>query len=610
MSLVFNLRQGLLVFFMTLTSSCFSLEAIEISKEGYFSVLGKHVDLFLDSTNQISVQEIVAGEQTPNMKWALNEPVHNNKVIGQNLWVFLEIMDHHETCDDFFLEIPDFHVSDVQVFEVENGEARLIYEGGFLDRFSFRAIKYKNPMVRIRPGLKTRYLVKLNSELDSSYKIHISTTQSKFNNALLEYLRFGLYYGILLTIGVYNLLIFFAVKDKTYFWYVVYIGSCVFYSFFTDGIGFHVFWPDQSWLNKVFIYPDLFLLFTFTIYSTFFLKLKGKWKYLLLSSLFIYSVVFVSNRFMSLVDNVTSWTFIFPYAILFVAAINQYIKGLVDRRYYILAFFCLLIGALVHVLMGKGLFPDNFFGVYAMNLGIVFEVLFFSLAQSDRLRIQNLERFQAKENVIAEQRKNEILKQKVNQELEQQVANRTKEIAQKNVQLEERNNELKNIHERLNEMNIKLDLDNWKLKKKVVVTNKQGLLRKFIEIGDFDQVFPTINSCVLYLSDQKWGDGFECRKCGNAKEKKGSTHEKKKCSKCNTIESATSGTLFHRLKFSLKDAFYIALITFKNHPITSKDLATKLELRESTCSTFRKKVEQAIKEQEPESFENLILIQK
>jgi len=62
------------------------------------------------------------------------------------------------------------------------------------------------------------------------------------------------------------------------------------------------------------------------------------------------------------------------------------------------------------------------------------------------------------------------------------------------------------------------------------------------------------------------------------------------------IESATSGTLFHKLKFSILKAFYIIYYVSTNKKgISSTELSRKLSLRQKTCWLFKQKVMVAMK---------------
>ena len=109
-------------------------------------------------------------------------------------------------------------------------------------------------------------------------------------------------------------------------------------------------------------------------------------------------------------------------------------------------------------------------------------------------------------------------------------------------------------------------------------------------------MFPDDISCLKYLSDKKWAKGFLCPKCGNAKYCKGDNEYSRQCTKCNYIGSPTSGTLFHKVKFSLQKAFYIVFyLSTSKKGMSSTELSRKLGLRQKTCWLFKQKVMVAMK---------------
>lgn len=119
---------------------------------------------------------------------------------------------------------------------------------------------------------------------------------------------------------------------------------------------------------------------------------------------------------------------------------------------------------------------------------------------------------------------------------------------------------------------------------------------KSLSIFEFQQRFPDEASCYQYLVDLKWKDGYRCLNCGNDKFCKGNHEFSRQCTKCNAIESATSGTLFHRLKFSILKAFYIVYyVSTSKKGITSTELSRKLQLRQKTCWLFKQKVMRAMR---------------
>lgn len=121
------------------------------------------------------------------------------------------------------------------------------------------------------------------------------------------------------------------------------------------------------------------------------------------------------------------------------------------------------------------------------------------------------------------------------------------------------------------------------------------------ESDNFEELFNDDDKCLALLSKIKWGDEFECLKCGNTNYCKGKTPFSRRCTRCKHDESATSHTIFHNIKFPISKAFYIAYqICNEKKKISSYEFARNLSLRQMTCWKFKDKVSKAI------SKENII----
>jgi predicted RNA-binding Zn-ribbon protein involved in translation (DUF1610 family) len=119
---------------------------------------------------------------------------------------------------------------------------------------------------------------------------------------------------------------------------------------------------------------------------------------------------------------------------------------------------------------------------------------------------------------------------------------------------------------------------------------------KSLTIFEFQERFPDDNACLDYLAELKWSSGFVCPQCGNTKSCNGHKPHIKQCTKCHHLVSPTSGTLFHKVKFSLQKAFYIIYYVSTNAKgISSTELSRKLGLRQKTCWGFKRKVMHAMK---------------
>ena len=123
------------------------------------------------------------------------------------------------------------------------------------------------------------------------------------------------------------------------------------------------------------------------------------------------------------------------------------------------------------------------------------------------------------------------------------------------------------------------------------------IFKKELSSDFLKKLFQSDEKCLEFLADLKWGDGFVCRKCGNTNHCPGKTPYSRRCTKCKTEESATTGTIFHNCKFPVSKAFYIAYNVCKGkEDLSTYEFARRLSLRQMTCWNFKTKIQHALQQ--------------
>ena len=102
--------------------------------------------------------------------------------------------------------------------------------------------------------------------------------------------------------------------------------------------------------------------------------------------------------------------------------------------------------------------------------------------------------------------------------------------------------------------------------------------------------FPDTASCLKFLAELKWKEGFVCKKCGHTNFCKGKSPYSRRCTKCKKEESATAHTVFHRCKIPMTQAFEMAFLVCNLPEVSSYQISKKMNIRQMTCYNFQKKV--------------------
>jgi len=117
---------------------------------------------------------------------------------------------------------------------------------------------------------------------------------------------------------------------------------------------------------------------------------------------------------------------------------------------------------------------------------------------------------------------------------------------------------------------------------------KDTSLLKFIDFFDSDQ------TCLIYLEKYKHLEEYQCKKCGHTAFWAGKKLARV-CKSCRYSESITANTLFHKLKFGLRKAFYILFeMSTTTKSLSSIMMAQKYEITQKTAWLFMSKVRRAM----------------
>ncbi len=115
---------------------------------------------------------------------------------------------------------------------------------------------------------------------------------------------------------------------------------------------------------------------------------------------------------------------------------------------------------------------------------------------------------------------------------------------------------------------------------------------------EFAERFKTDEDCQLYLAHFKWSEGFKCVKCGHSRSQVRRNHSRT-CNICSHTESVTANTLFHKVKFGLRKAFFICFeMATTTKSLSATQVGVRFGITEKTARLFMHKVREAMRSSE------------
>jgi len=261
----------------------------------------------------------------------------------------------------------------------------------------------------------------------------------------------GMIVGIVFVMALYNLFLFFTVKERSYLYFVLFLLPTGMFFIYSQDFSNTIFFPNYPLFEEALRIHYIFLIFVFFIWFTQALlntkKLFPRW-HKWLKTLWIAETVMhflnVLNYFFGYAEmsntlfNISDVLLITIVISCISIAIYALFKKYQPAKYYILACFMSLFCTIAYIVLHQ---TRGEVGIvqYLVQIGVVLMIILLSLSLSDKINLLKKEITQ-KELEKEAQRRQLFEQQAV--VLEQQVALRTTELREANEELNQTNEEL------------------------------------------------------------------------------------------------------------------------------------------------------------------------
>ncbi|SFN49877.1 sensor domain-containing diguanylate cyclase [Dokdonella immobilis] len=303
--------------------------------------------------------------------------------------------------------------------------------------FSARALRYRAPnfVIDLGTGEQGDLLVRARSKSSMQVPLTLYSQKAFFELARDAQLGVGIYYGMLLALLLYNLVLFVSLRDQNYLYYTLYVAGFGFVQLCLNGLAFEYLWPNSPWLANVAVPVSMSLGMLFMHqFVRVFLDLKRCMPLgnkIILGFIAFHTIMFVLSFMIDYRIAVLLGTAaVFPgaTAILLVSLILVR-RGDPAARILMVAWTMLLIGTAAYAMVSFGFLPKVFLTEYGMQVGSALEMILLSFALAYRFAVLR------DENVrIVESARNE---------LERRVDERTLELSTTLTELAHANDRLR-----------------------------------------------------------------------------------------------------------------------------------------------------------------------
>lgn len=307
-------------------------------------------------------------------------------------WVRLDLYNDSSRNRELLLELSKPQLGRVTLYQFD-GERRFLREtlAGRSLPFNERGYNHRNFIFNLPLGAKSELKLYFKVQTETYLQLPMKLWDSKtfVEREQRETLLFGMYYGIMFVMAVYNVFLFISIRDRVYLYYVLFIVSFAVMQAVWDGFAYQFLWPGSpAWevkSNPVFIV--LTGLFACVFSQSFLSVRKYSPKMSAIMRGFI-GILVLSLPVMALLTPAACTSLAVYLAsasiLLCLAAIGAVRFRIRSVFFYIAAWVVLFAGSLLNILAAYKLIPLDFWSLYSMRFGSVAETILLSLALADR----------------------------------------------------------------------------------------------------------------------------------------------------------------------------------------------------------------------------------
>lgn len=408
----------------------------------------EQIEVLIDPDHQLTVDDIL---QQADLSWEKNTSESPSFGFSPHTYWFRFTLpaQAHESL----LELDYALLDEITYYRVYKGQVLETILTGDKRSFSERPLEHRLflfPTPKIEQD--QTILLKVRSSSAVQLSLAIWPNNTFFERDQYYLLENGVYYGIALVMLLYNLFLFFRLRNRLYLFYVFYVSTFIVNQLSLSGFAYQLLWPNWPLVNEKSIAIGVPLgLFSSLIFVNHFLKMKLFFPriYILTSVQAVIAgsiaVLAVIYPYATMIPYVAVWSIISSLTVLVVTYYVMLNRMYKYEIYFAAAWTAFLIGITILALNKLGIIPRTGFTESAAQIGSAIEIVLLSFALAERLYDEIQRRFIAEKESLRIKEELILTQKKQNQELESRVESRTQDLQSALEKVNRLNNELSNL---------------------------------------------------------------------------------------------------------------------------------------------------------------------
>jgi signal transduction histidine kinase len=437
--------RALLVILLLIVPGLTEAEVVAQITRGTTTVpLRPFIEVLEDASGRLEFGDVERPELAERFQRAPGTTDLNFGYTTSTYWLRLRLAPEANAATHWLLEIAYPSLDHVELF-TRNGTELIHQSTGDLQSFSAKPFAHRNLVfpVDLTPGTEQTLYLRVNSAGSLTLPATLWSPTALHAHDQGIYSLLALYFGMLLALGLYNLLLYFSLRDRIYLVYVACVATMALAQGSMFGLGNQFIWPDSpAWGNVAL--PVSFCLagFTGAMFTRKFLgtkqtmpKLDRLLQFLQLCFLLTaLTAAFYSYRAGGIGTALLGMAFSVTAVACGLLALK---RGQAGAGLFLSAWTLLLMGVVMLGLRTLDWLPTNLLTTYGMQIGSALEMLLFSFALANRIQAMRREKEQAQAAALQSERLAREALQRSEKVLEERIVQRTAELERHRHHLEQ-----------------------------------------------------------------------------------------------------------------------------------------------------------------------------
>ena len=309
--------------------------------------------------------------------------------------VWLQFKIHNPAlAEEKYLQIETSWLDKIELYFIYQGEVIQVEVAG--DALPFtqeRNNRFFSFPFNLAAG-DTTVLLRVETSDPQLLPIYVLSKEEMLQRKIDYGYQYGIIYGFLLALLVYNLLLYFSLNSRRYLFYSLYMASFILLNIAYTGHGFKWLWSDWPEVQN-FIIPILMLVYVQTglLFGRVFLRLKTKSPRL--DKVFIYFnwLIFGLTLVCIILDDIETLLFaafasVVPFALLMIiAGAKCCLQGVKEASFFLGGAVFAMVSAVITAFTVSGLVEYRHIGFHAVEYGMLLEAVLFALALAYQFRV-------------------------------------------------------------------------------------------------------------------------------------------------------------------------------------------------------------------------------